>query len=661
VNIKNKKTIFKSRLGRQFSFYIIIFSSFFTLFITAFQLNLNYHEEIAQIEKQFTSIAQSYVVSVAHSVWSINEYMIDIELQSILSLPDVEYVEISSSDGDKWRSGVQKTSNLKEHHYALEHDFGTKYDPNIGTLSVYISMENVYERLLNDVIYILLSNGLKTLCVAAFIFLLVQRMITQRLIYIEDFLNNLSPESPSDQLLLETKSKHKNELNVLEQHINNMLVRQSNYFIELKETNTKLNTLLEERDLLIDYKRKTNTELEKKVSERTSALSEKMQELDDLKIRAEKANLAKSEFISSMSHELRTPLNAIIGFSQLFQLGITDPQVIQDNAEEILLAGNHLLDLINDILDLSQIESSKLELDIQSCEVNQLLNDSLTLVSELARQANISIKLEVSESNEFVLADRLRLKQVIINLLTNAIKYNQTNGSVHVNCQELEDCIQIRITDKGNGLTADQIKKLFLPFNRLGREKGKIQGTGIGLVICKQLIEKMDGSIGVESKPGVGSVFWVKLPLPEYQENDQSLLDHEPQHPETITKTTNILYIEDSLSNQKVMSAFLKTRKNTQLTLANSAEEGLDLLVSPLPDIILLDIDLPGMNGYEFMGELANTPILSDIPVIIVTAKSMLSERKMVEKYSFSSYVTKPVIMTELFTAIDDAINTTTS
>jgi len=661
VNIKNKKTIFKSRLGRQFSFYIIIFSSFFTLFITAFQLNLNYHEEIAQIEKQFTSIAQSYVVSVAHSVWSINEYMIDIELQSILSLPDVEYVEISSSDGDKWRSGVQNSSNLKEHHYELEHDFGTKYDPNIGTLSVYISMENVYKRLLNDVIYILLSNGLKTLCVAAFIFFLVQRVITQRLIYIEEFLNNLSPESPTDQLLLETKSKHKNELNVLEQHINNMLVRQSNYFIDLKETNAKLNTLLEERDLLIDYKRKANTELEQKVSERTSALSEKMQELDELKIRAEKANLAKSEFISSMSHELRTPLNAIIGFSQLFQLGITDPQVIQDNAEEILLAGNHLLDLINDILDLSQIESSKLELDTQSCEVHQLLNDSLTLVSELAKQANISIKLEVSESNEFVLADRLRLKQVIINLLTNAIKYNQTNGSVHVNCLELEDCIQIRITDKGNGLTADQIEKLFLPFNRLGREKGTIQGTGIGLVICKQLIEKMGGSIGVESKPGVGSVFWVNLPLPENQENDLSLLDHEPQHQETITKTTNILYIEDSLSNQKVMSAFLKTRKNTRLTFANSAEEGLDLLVSPLPDIILLDIDLPGMNGYEFMGELANTPTLSDIPVIIVTAKSMLSERKMAEKYSFSSYVTKPVIMTELFTAIDDAINTATS
>ena len=215
-----------------------------------------------------------------------------------------------------------------------------------------------------------------------------------------------------------------------------------------------------------------------------------------------------------MSHELRTPLNAIIGFAQLFQLGISDPKVVKENAEEIQAAGDHLLALINDILDVSKIESEAIEFEIEPTHIWPLLIDSLAMVSKLKDQYNVQIKLSESHLEyEFVLADKLRLKQVVINLLSNAIKYNKPNGMVTIQCLNELDGMYIKLTDTGSGLSAEQIKDLFTPFNRLGREKSEIQGTGIGLVICKQLVEKMNGQIGVVSELGEGSEFWVKLPL----------------------------------------------------------------------------------------------------------------------------------------------------
>jgi len=524
----SKKTIiFASRLGQQFAFYIIILSSFFTLLITTLQVSLEYYEEIDQIEKRLSSIENTYAVSLSHSVWFINEELINIELESIMTLPDVAYVEIYNVEGASWASGAKPTSTVKERHYVLSYKFGPNGKSDVGILKVYIAMNNVYERLFSDVMYTLASNAIKTLLVSIFIFLLVHNIITKRLLYIEHFLKDVSPHSQSKKLVYPRQSKHSNELDSLAEYINAMLIRQTSYSLSLKESNCRLNSLLEERDILLEDKRKVNKRLEDKVDERTHALFEKMKELDVQRLSAEKANMAKSEFISSMSHELRTPLNAIIGFSQLFQLGITDPEVVRENADEILAAGYHLLALINDILDLSKIESKDISLDIQPVKIKGVIEEAVVMVGALASQNDITIEVGVEAFNighQEVLADPLRLKQIIMNLLSNAIKYNREHGSVRLTYCNGNDSLKIRIEDTGEGLSDEKVQELFVPFNRLGREKSKIEGTGIGLVICKELIERMGGEIGVESKVQVGSVFWITLPIPRSKNNDNDSL-----------------------------------------------------------------------------------------------------------------------------------------
>jgi PAS domain S-box-containing protein len=381
---------------------------------------------------------------------------------------------------------------------------------------------------------------------------------------------------------------------------------------------------------------------------------------------AESANQAKSQFLSSMSHELRTPLNAILGYAQIFQLDDDASEEVKGGAKEILSGGRHLLALINDILDLAQIESNEVKLIFEKIKISDLINECMLLVQPSAQEKGITVtSTNCHHLNQYVYADRIKLKQSMLNLLTNAIKYNGIDGSVSIACAMNGNDLSIKITDTGRGLSDSQLSNLFQPFNRLGAEKSNTEGTGIGLVITKQLMEKMNGQIGVKSKSGVGSTFWLTLPVydvvrsgkgDEVEDTVKITTDKKSVVPEQLLTQTHILYVEDNEPNRMVMRSMLKNRKNTELTLVSSAEAALTFLRTNRPELLLLDIDLPGMSGYQFFDLLQDNEVFKDIPVIAITSNAMVEDIERAKQYNFSAYISKPIMIDQLYAAIDNAL-----
>jgi len=388
---------------------------------------------------------------------------------------------------------------------------------------------------------------------------------------------------------------------------------------------------------------------------------------------AEQASQAKSSFLSSMSHELRTPLNAVIGFGQLIQLEadrFTQNQTTE-YGNEIVNAGRHLLTLINDILDLATIESGKVAPQIQPIPVNETITSCVSLLTTLAYDSNIEIKLnngaalnsKSAEKELYCSADLTRTKQALINLIGNAIKYNRPNGKVTITCTRVANGnIRISITDTGYGLTKNQQRKLFQPFQRLvpTHQLTSVEGTGIGLVITKNLVEQMSGSIGYESEPNKGSTFWIELPEDTTEIgvgiNNEKASASKDSPATTVENLYNILYIEDNAANVRLVEGLLRNRKDICLLIAQDATSGLALAKESLPDLILLDINLPGMDGFQVMEQLANYPHTSDIPVIAVSASAMQDDISKGERAGFYSYLTKPIDLPSMINSIEGAL-----
>jgi PAS domain S-box-containing protein len=383
-------------------------------------------------------------------------------------------------------------------------------------------------------------------------------------------------------------------------------------------------------------------------------------ELKGAKFAADRANLAKSDFLSSMSHELRSPLGAILGFAQLMESSTPEPTPIQaSRIAQILQAGWHLLKLIDEILDLAVIESGQVSLRIESVPLAQVLDECQAMMETQAEQRGITMSFPKIEPGLRVKADRTRLKQVVINLISNAIKYNRVKGSVEIGCVVGEKGrVRLSVKDTGEGIAPEMVMQLFQPFNRLGQEGGAIAGTGIGLVVTKRLAELMDGALGVESTEGVGSTFWCELDEAQAsgaEKNGEDKPLFQPPRSSAGSKRT-LLYVEDNPANMEVVAQIIMRCPDIRLLTAVNGAAGLEIARAEKPTVILLDLNLPGISGMNVMKALHGDPLTAQIPVLALTANAMPIDREKGLNAGFFRYITKPIKVADFMETLNTAL-----
>ena len=382
----------------------------------------------------------------------------------------------------------------------------------------------------------------------------------------------------------------------------------------------------------------------------------KMQSLERAAQTAEASNRAKSEFLSRMSHELRTPLNAMLGFTQLLEVDDAEPLSPRQRGRtaQIQQAGWHLLEMINDTLDLSRIESGSLKLDAANLDLEQVLDEALAMIEADAAARQLSVTRDVAKDARHVLGDATRLKQVLTNLLTNAIKYNRDGGSIRVEARRVRtDTVELAVQDSGLGLSAEQLDELFQPYNRLGREQSQTQGTGIGLVIAKGLVELMGGKMSASSVPGQGSCFVLTLPATQAPEAMPARIGALLPDPASYSGSRRVVYIEDNATNAEVMRGMLAQRPQISLEVFARGQAGLAAVLAAPPDLLLLDMQLPDTDGLSVLREVRRHLAASELPVIVVSANAMPEQLSASMAAGAQRYLTKPVDVRELLAQLD--------
>jgi signal transduction histidine kinase/CheY-like chemotaxis protein len=360
---------------------------------------------------------------------------------------------------------------------------------------------------------------------------------------------------------------------------------------------------------------------------------------------AERANLAKSDFLSRMSHELRTPLNVVLGFGQILEMRDSLDEKDREAVKHILKAGDHLLELINEVLDLARIEAGRMAISPEPLDIGHLVSEALDLIQPLAQDRSVRLTADLGTCRRHVTADRQRLKQVLLNLLSNAVKYNRDGGQVAVSCvYSAEGRLRLHVKDTGPGISPGLMDRLFEPFERLGAESGHLEGTGLGLALCKQLMNLMGGAIGADSRQGQGSTFWVELAIaqPPQQDGAEPRRD-QGQHVPQSSEPRRLLLVEDNLANFKVIQALLSEREHIELLPAMTGRLGLELAREHRPDLVLLDQHLPDMTGAEVLHRLKADPETRDLPIVVVSADATPGQIRRMLALGADDYLTKPL------------------
>ncbi|SHM09884.1 ATP-binding protein [Vreelandella subglaciescola] len=377
-----------------------------------------------------------------------------------------------------------------------------------------------------------------------------------------------------------------------------------------------------------------------------------LQDLAHAHDQAQRANQAKSEFLSSMSHELRTPLNAILGFAQLLASGrrepLSDKQTRQVN--QIEKSGQHLLSLINEVLDLAKIESGHMPLSLETITLAHVIEDVCQTLEPSAEASGIRLACTPPPAESQVCADYTRVKQVLFNLISNAIKYNSPNGSIQITAAPRDDALSVSVTDTGPGIAAHRRHELFEPFNRLDAENGPVEGTGIGLAITRELVERMGGIIDVDSAPGEGSTFW--FTLPRSNEDAAARAHGEATRPASEFQQQTLIYVEDNPANQRLMEDIIDDVDGLVLRTAPSAEMGLELLRITPAALVMMDIHLPGMDGYQALAAIRRDPHLQALPVVALSASAMQRDINKALDAGFDAYLTKPLEIAKLMATL---------
>lgn len=374
---------------------------------------------------------------------------------------------------------------------------------------------------------------------------------------------------------------------------------------------------------------------------------------------AERANRAKSDFLSRMSHELRTPLNAILGFAQLLEMEALSPES-QENVEHIIKGGQRLLNLINEVLDIATMGTGAVSLSLEPVSLYEVIRETLDLVTPLAAQHHVTLRLDETAGRDVhVMADRQRFKQVALNLLSNGIKYNRQGGTLDVSFHESADArVRVNVRDTGAGISPEKLRRLFVPFERLGLERVGIDGAGVGLALSKRLVELMGGAIGVESEVDHGSTFWVELTAAESPNEQYQRMRANVPPPVAAVGTAarpirTVLYIEDNLSTVTLIQRVLAQRPEVKLLTAMQGRMGVDLARQHQPDLILLDIHLPDLTGDEVLRRLQEDPQTRAIPVVVLSADPAADHAEQLLALGARATLTKPLDVEKLFAILD--------
>lgn len=408
------------------------------------------------------------------------------------------------------------------------------------------------------------------------------------------------------------------------------------------------------------------SEMEVRIAERTAELEESnrsfrraKEEAEQASAEAEQANQAKSEFLSRMSHELRTPLNAILGFGQILQMYELPPKA-KEGVEHILAGGQHLLQLINEVLEITRSDAGRMEIALEAVSVREVVSEVAELIQPLAAEAKVALKVEPPIApTQYVLADKQRLKQVLLNLMANAVKYNNAGGCVCVTSTlKDDDKVKIAVRDNGFGIAEVDIKKLFMPFERLGAEARQVEGTGLGLMLSKHLTEAMGGTIQVSSELAQGSTFSVEMPT---SAPPVECITTKPSSFIRVQQTADervrrVLLIEDNIANYKLVEAVLEEASCIELIGAMQGSIGLDLARRQQPDLILLDLHLPDISGREVLLKLREEDRTREIPVVIVSADATLQQIDDLMAAGAHSYLTKPIDIRQLLKVVSETL-----